>query len=72
MSMFQNVNSQNVNIQNVNFSYDWLVTMDDNASFKYFEEAWLDGCFPPQDWNYFNFDGRRTNNRLEGWHNRFK
>ena len=23
---------------------------------KYFEETWLDGHFPPQDWNYFNFD----------------
>ncbi len=25
---------------------------------------------PPQDWNYHDYDGPRTNNHLEGWHNR--
>ncbi len=36
---------------------------------SYYEETWLDGRFPPQAWNYYNFDGPRTNNHL---HNRLK
>ena len=39
---------------------------------SYFESTWLDGNFPPRTWNYYAFDGPRTNNHLEGWHNRIK
>ena len=34
--------------------------------------SWLDGKFPPWTRNYFASDGPRTNNHLEGWHNRVK
>ena len=39
---------------------------------SYFESTWLDGNFPPRTWNYFSHEGPRTNNHLEGWHNRLK
>ncbi|CAF1265808.1 unnamed protein product [Rotaria sordida] len=40
--------------------------------FDYFTETWVDeGClFPKTLWNYYNFDGPRTTNGLEGWHHR--
>lgn len=38
----------------------------------YFTDTWIDrGClFPRQLWNYYNFNGPRTNNGMEGWHHR--
>ena len=39
---------------------------------SYFEDTWLVGNFPKAEWNVYNTDGPRTNNHLEGWHNRLK
>ena len=41
---------------------------------KYFEDTWLVGQFPPMLWNVFGLDAHspRTNNHLEGWHNKLK
>ena len=39
---------------------------------KYVESTWLNGNFLPRTWNYYCHDGPRTNNNLEGWHNRLK
>ena len=39
---------------------------------EYFEETWLDGQFPANNWNVFGAEGPRTNNNLEGWHNKMK
>ena len=36
--------------------------------FAYFRSTWLT-CFPPAMWNVFN-EGIRTNNQVEGWHNK--
>ena len=40
--------------------------------FDYYTDTWIDeGClFPRNLWNYYNFNGARTNNGLEGWHHR--
>ena len=38
----------------------------------YLESTWLNGYFRPQMWNNFSNLGPRTNNHLEGWHNRMK
>ncbi|CAM2728819.1 unnamed protein product [Rotaria socialis] len=40
--------------------------------FDYYTDTWIDkGClYPRQLWNYYNFNGPRTNNGLEGWHHR--
>ena len=40
--------------------------------FDYFTETWIDnGClFPRSLWNYYKFNGSRTNNGCEGWHHR--
>ena len=38
----------------------------------YFEHAWLNGQFQLTTWNVFMGDGPRTNNNLEGWHNKVK
>ena len=40
----------------------------------YFEETWLVGNFAPRIWNVFSSDASspRTNNHLEGWHNKLK
>ena len=38
----------------------------------YFDETWFDGHFRPRMWNYYRHYGPRTNNHLEGWHNRMK
>ena len=32
----------------------------------------MNGQFKPRMWNYFAYSGPRTNNHLEGWHNRLK
>ena len=32
----------------------------------------MNGHFTLSQWNYFNFDGHRTNNHVEGWHARLK
>ena len=40
----------------------------------YFEETWLVGNFPPSLWNVYYMDtsSPRTNNHVEGWHNKLK
>lgn len=38
----------------------------------YVESTWLNGNFLPHTWKYHCHDGPRTNNHLEGWHNRLK
>ncbi|XP_041378731.1 uncharacterized protein LOC121391033 [Gigantopelta aegis] len=40
----------------------------------YFEETWLVGNFGPRLWIIFSSDASspRTNNHLEGWHNKLK
>ena len=38
----------------------------------YFDQTWMKGQFNPCMWNYFSLSGPRTNNHLEGWHNRLK
>ena len=39
---------------------------------EYFDSTWVNGQFQFQQWNYFDFDGPRTNNYVEGWHSRLK
>ena len=39
---------------------------------SYFEQTWMIGQFHPRQWNYFDFEGPRTNNHVEGWHSRLK
>ena len=50
--------------------------MPDNEKLEryaaYFDETWFDGHFRPRMWNYYRHCGPRTNNQLEGWHNRMK
>ena len=36
----------------------------------YFDETWFEGHFRPHMQNYYRHCGPRTNNNLEGWHNR--
>ncbi|CAF3499844.1 unnamed protein product [Rotaria sp. Silwood1] len=40
--------------------------------FDYFTETWIDnGClFSRSLWNYYKFNGARTNNGCEGWHHK--
>ena len=38
----------------------------------YIDQTWINGRFRPRMWNYFAHSGPRTNNHLEGWHNRMK
>ena len=40
--------------------------------FNYYTDTRIeDGClFPRHLWNYYDFNGPRTNNGLEGWHHR--
>ena len=46
---------------------------DDLEDFKdYLESTWMRGHYPCIMWNFFSYDGPRTNNRLEGWHSRLK
>ena len=58
-------------------SWNGLKTeMPDNEKLEryaaYFDETWFDGHFRPRMWNYYRHCGPRTNNHLEGWHNRMK
>ena len=50
--------------------------MPDNEKLEryaaYYDETWFDGHFRPRMWNYYRHCGPRTNNHLEGWHNRMK
>ena len=39
---------------------------------SYFDSTWMNGQFKRDQWNYFNFEGPRTNNHVEGWHSRLK
>ena len=39
---------------------------------RYFEDTWLVGNFPLTMWSVCQNDSFRTNNHLEGWHNRLK
>ena len=39
---------------------------------RYFEDTWLVGNYPLIMWNVYRSDGFRTNNHLEGCHNRLK
>ena len=39
---------------------------------EYFDSTWVNGQFQFQQWNYFDFDGPRTHNHVEGWHSRLK
>ena len=38
----------------------------------YFDSTWMNRQFKRHQWNYFNFEGPRTNNHVEGWHSRLK
>ena len=37
---------------------------------SYFEERWLNGHYPLKTWNYYQMEGPKTNNHVEGWHNK--
>ncbi|XP_067668191.1 uncharacterized protein [Haliotis asinina] len=37
---------------------------------EYFRRTWMDGSYPLIMWNYFKYDGPRTNNHVEGFHTR--
>ena len=37
---------------------------------EYFDSTWVNGQVQFKQWNYFDFDGPRTNNHVEGWHSR--
>ena len=50
---------------------DELDTIDEDFC-EYFRKTWMRGQFPLAMWNYFSYDGPRTNNRLEGWHSKLK
>ncbi len=47
-----------------------LVAIDEYIA--YFQSTWIDGNFLPRTWNYYTYEGPRTNNHLKGWHNRLK
>ncbi|KAK3094472.1 hypothetical protein FSP39_002187, partial [Pinctada imbricata] len=38
----------------------------------YVAETWMEGRLSPETWNHFSTNGPRTNNHLEGWHNKLK
>ena len=38
----------------------------------YFETTWIAGTFHTADWNLYETEGLRSNNHLEGWHNRLQ
>ena len=38
----------------------------------YFDSTWINGQFRLKQWNYYDYDGPRTNNHVEGWHSRLK
>ena len=33
----------------------------------YFKKTWMKGNWPPKNWNYFEYIGRRTNNDIENF-----
>ncbi len=37
---------------------------------QYFKTTWLSGSYPLKIWNYHEVEGPRTNNHIEGWHNK--
>ncbi len=37
---------------------------------EYFEETWLNGQYHVSEWSVWDEDGPRTNNHVEGWHNK--
>jgi hypothetical protein len=39
--------------------------------FAYFQRTWLNGNFPIDLWNHSSTTGPRTNNHVEGFHNKF-
>ena len=39
---------------------------------EYFDSTWVNGQFQFHQWNYFDFEGPRTNNYVEGWHSQLK
>ncbi|XP_048240880.1 uncharacterized protein LOC125374129 [Haliotis rufescens] len=43
------------------------------AFMDYVTTSWVqEGAFMPEIWNHFENQGHRTNNHLEGWHNKIK
>ena len=36
----------------------------------YFDRTWMNGQYPIEMWNFFKYDGPRTNNHVEGYHTR--
>ena len=38
----------------------------------YFESTWITGIFTLQHWNVYENNSYRTNNHVEGWHDRLK
>jgi hypothetical protein len=38
----------------------------------YVTETWIEGRFSQPTWNHYQTEGPRTNNHLEGWHNKLK
>ncbi|XP_048253317.1 uncharacterized protein LOC125381130 [Haliotis rufescens] len=43
------------------------------AFMDYVTTSWVQGgAFMPEIWNHFENQGHRTNNHLEGWHNKIK
>ena len=54
--------------QHESFHMEWM----SHRLLDYFENTWLEGGqFSPAMWCVFECDGNRTNNHLEGWHNKF-
>ena len=47
-----------------------LKVRGDNSSVV--KRLWVNGQFQFHQWNYFDFEGPRTNNYVEGWHSRLK
>ena len=48
------------------------LTAIEYSGLRYKERTWLNGQFQLTTWNVFIEDGPRTNNNLEGWHNKVK
>ena len=46
-----------------------LDNIDDFVS--YFDRTWINGQFRLQQWNYYNYNGPRTNNRIV-WHSQLR
>ena len=64
-----------VSVSNINQL--WCTLMDDidrvagvHQFFDYVTDTWIDSdsLFPKKLWNYYCFQGLRTNNGLDGWH----